>query len=127
MVKSNPIENSNQNGIVGKWLQNKHILLVYIGAQEEINQQLTVVDIKKYFHITKKYAWNLLEKLEEEVLIQKGEKVSREGKDYHSYILTAKAKQELKVISLYLSNSCTFCQISPVPECPYSTKIHNNL
>ncbi len=103
MVEYKLGENVVIDEIVEKYLRNKHVLLVYLGRKEEIERPQTVVDVVIAFKIKKKYAWTLLEKLEEEDLIKKDEKVEIKGKKYNSYILTEKAKHELKILSLFLS------------------------
>ncbi len=108
MIESNLEEEIIINSIIGKFFRNKHVLLIYLGGKEEIGKPTTVIDIKEAFRITKKYAWNLLERLEEDDLVEKSEKIIIDGVEYHSYILTSKAKQDLKVLSLCLSKYCTY-------------------
>ncbi len=103
MVESKLEEEMFINEIIQKYLRNKHILLEYLARKEENERPQTVIDIEMAFKIKKKYAWTLLEKLESDYLIKKGEKVKIGGVKYSSYILTTTAKQELKVIALFLS------------------------
>jgi len=122
MVESKIEEEIINNEIIEKYFRNKHVLLIYLAGTEAIGKETTVIDIKAAFKITKKYAWTLLEGLEKDRLIVKGEKVAVEGVEYHSYILTMIAKQDLKVISLCLSKYGTYCPISKSSECPYSNE-----
>lgn len=122
MVESNLEEEITNSGIIEKFFRNKHVLLIYLANKEKIGRAITVIDIKEAFKITKKYAWTLLEKLEEENLIKKSEKVAIDGVEYHSYITTPKAKQDLKVLSLCLNRYHPYCQSSKSSECPYSSE-----
>ncbi|KKL90754.1 hypothetical protein LCGC14_1901510, partial [marine sediment metagenome] len=51
----------------------------------------------------KSYAWTLLKKLELDSLIEKSGKVKMNEIEYNSYILTEKARQELKIIARFFS------------------------
>jgi len=108
------------NGIIGKYFCNRHVLLIYLRSKEEIGNSPTVIDIIKAFKITKKYAWLLLEKLEEENLVKKGEKVVLNRKEYYSYLPTNTAKQDLRILSLCLNKNRIYCQNPKSSECPYS-------
>ena len=94
------------NGIIEKYFRNRHVLLIYLASREGVGNLPTVITIKKAFKITKKYTWALLEKLESDKLIKKSEKVALEGKEYYSYILTSKARQELKTLLSCLRRYC---------------------
>jgi len=91
------------NEIVGKYLRNKHILLEYLARKEENERPQTVIDVKVAFNLKKSYAWTLLKKLELDSLIEKSGKVKMNEIEYNSYILTGKAKQELKIIARFFS------------------------
>jgi predicted transcriptional regulator len=104
IVKSKLEENVANNIIIEKYFQNRHVLLIYLASKEGVGKRTTVIDIVKAFHITKKYAWTLLEKLENDNLIKKSEKITKEGLEYHSYIITEEANRDLKMLSLCLNS-----------------------
>ncbi|MHA1930949.1 MAG: hypothetical protein ACW96X_00320 [Promethearchaeota archaeon] len=106
MVESKLEEEITSIGIIEKYFRNKHALLIYLARKENNGRLTTVIDIIKSFNITKKYAWALLERLEEGRLIEKGEKDNRGGVDYHSYIPTTQARQDLRLFSSNLG-TCT--------------------
>jgi DNA-binding PadR family transcriptional regulator len=81
-----------------KYFQNKHNLLIFLRNQNELGNYTTVVQIENWFGITTGHAYKLLEKLEEENDIVKGEKITINGQEYYNYIVTEKAKQELEVL-----------------------------
>ena len=89
-----------------KYFQKKHALLIILNNREEKGKLITVLDIESESGITRHYAWNLLELLEKDNLVKKGKKVKVNDNEYYTYVLTKKAKQELRVISesINLSN-----------------------
>ncbi|MHA2336153.1 MAG: hypothetical protein ACXACX_02570 [Candidatus Hodarchaeales archaeon] len=116
MVESKLEEEIVSNGIIEKYFRNKHILLLFLAGKEVDGKQTTVVDIINSFRITKKYAWALLGRLEEDDLIEKSEKSSIGGVEYHNYVLTIKARQDLEVLSICLNNYLTYCQNIKISE-----------
>lgn len=120
MVESKLNKEVVNNGIIEEYFRNKHVLLIYLARKEYVNKPTTVIDIKEAFGITKKYAWALLAKLEEDNLIKKSEKVAINGGDYHRYLLTSKANHDLKIISLCLSRHDSFCQSPKSSKCQFN-------
>lgn len=122
VVESKLEEAITNNGIIEKYFRNKHVLLIYLAKKGENRTITTVIDIKRAFNMTKKYAWTLLEKLEEDNLVEKSEKVTIERVEYHSYIITTKAKRDLEILSLYLNKYYVYCQRANSSGCPYSNE-----
>jgi len=96
-------ENLNEEKVMKKFFQNKHLVLIYIRERNNLGEPTTFLDIKKRFKMKGKYPYQLLEKLEREGDLIKGEKVMKNGKEYYNYLITEKAREELKVISLNIN------------------------
>jgi hypothetical protein len=81
-----------------KYFQNKHNLLIFLRNQSELGNYTTVLQIENWFGITTGHAYRLLEQLEKENDVVKGEKVTINDQEYYNYMVTEKAKQELEVL-----------------------------
>lgn len=106
MIERNSEEKEFCNGTIGKFLRNRHILLLYLGEEEDNGNKTTVIHVKQAFRIknetstlTKGYAWTLLENLKDEGLIKKSTKISIDGQEYSSWVLTKQARYELKILA----------------------------
>ena len=85
--------------ILKKYLFQKYELLIFLKEEEDVGKKVTIHEITHDFGIERKHAYSILEKLEKENLVKKGDKVRRDGKEYCSYLITDIARQELAIIS----------------------------
>lgn len=81
--------------ILLKYFRRRHSVLIYISDSVKIQEPTTITDLSKGLWMTKSHVYNQLMALQTDGLIEKGTQV----KGYFNYILTDKAKKELKIIS----------------------------
>jgi len=91
MIKGKTEEEIKNILILNKYLQNKHIVLIYIKDKNEMGDFPTVLDIKEAFSIKQKYAYTLLKYLERDRLIRKYDKIHNNGYKYATFKVTRKA------------------------------------
>lgn len=85
--------------ILKKYFSRKYELLIFLKEKEDARKEVTIHEIIHDFGIEKKHAYSLLEKLEKENLVKKGDKIRKDGKEYCSYLITDIARQELAIVS----------------------------
>jgi len=103
MIKGKTEEEIKNILILNKYLQNKHIVLIYIKDKNEMGDFPTVLDIKEAFSIKQKYAYTLLKYLERDRLIRKYDKIHNNGYKYATFKVTRKAKKQLNIILSFLN------------------------
>lgn len=96
------IENFNT---LNKYLQNKHIILVFISQRNKTGHSSTVTDIVGEFKIKSQYAYKLIKELESDRSIIKGVKIYKNGIHYSNHTITQAAKTELKELIRVISDS----------------------
>ena len=89
----------NISKVLNKFLQNKHILLLFVCHKNQQGCFPTVIDAGEEFEIEHAYGYKLLEELESGESIVKCSKILYNGEYYNSYKITETAKLELREIS----------------------------
>ena len=85
--------------ILKKYFSRKYELLIFLKEEEDARKEITIHEIIHDFGIEKKHAYSLLEKLEKENLVKKGDKIRKDEKEYCRYLITDIARQELAIVS----------------------------
>ena len=95
----------SEKAVRDKYFQKKHNLLIFLSIQNDLGNYTTVVQVEELFGITREHAYKLLEQLEKEKDIEKGEQVAINGQEYYNYVVTEKAKEELEILSKSVSKN----------------------
>ncbi len=103
IVKTEFNEDLDIYEVLEKFVYNKYTFLILLGISEISGKLNTSYTLSDKWNVSKSYAWKILGRLEDEHLIEKGERIEKDGSYYFNYILSKNAKKIFRELAIFFN------------------------